>query len=180
VSLDHHRPRRSRAAALALVLAIAGTFAAGAALFGLRPAGAEPARTGSVPGTHCTEQALRYGVTSSAAVHERQNRFERDAGALPVPEPGVYARALDPTASLHAVLHGSLVVYHRAGAAEGLAPFLRLAHGHGVPVVVSPREQAPAFVAIRGGAALTCAGTAAADIDALRAFAGAQFAALAG
>lgn len=187
VSLDAPRPGLPRRAVIMLAVAAVGSFAAGAARFGLRPPGTPAAASSSprVDGTHCVERKLRYGVTDSPSVRDAEYRFERDPRrAIRVPDPGVYDAPLDPVASLHAALHASIVVYHRPdsgpAASADLASLVDAARRIAVPLVVSPRAQRPALVGVRAGASVTCSGTTAADVRALRAFVRAQFPAIAG
>ncbi|WP_445149702.1 DUF3105 domain-containing protein [Baekduia sp. Peel2402] len=139
----------------------------------------EPTAAASA-GASCTQHALKYTVTDSAAEFNRQKAFEATAAAIT--EPGFYAAAPPSTATLHAASHGSVVVYYRPGlSAAQLAPLHALmdrASATKAPVIVAPRRQAEAVTALVLGTQIDCSAADAAQIARVRAFAATFYASL--
>jgi hypothetical protein len=132
------------------------------------------------------ERSLRFRVTDDAHEAELQRRFESRLGAdgASLPSPGMYDRALDPVASLHLVSHAHVVVYFREGlSGRELAPLRELsdrAVALQIPLVVSPREQRSALVAVKDGVALMCAAADRPEHEAIRSFSAALYPSLTG
>ena len=172
--------RRARAApsriglVLLSVLSLAG-FVLGARHFGLKPG----TTAGPQAGVHggCAQSALRFGFTDDGRVVTRQRVFEQRmlTGATQLPPPRFHTRPVEADAALHAVTHAFVLVYYRAGFSTaqlaGLRTLESLAVAQKAPVLVAPREQAPALVALRLGVAMTCAGLGPSQVRQLRAFA---------
>jgi hypothetical protein len=127
--------------------------------------------------------ALRYEVTDDPRVRDAQRQLEFSPLPPLLPEPGLHRAPLDPIASLHAVVHGSVAVYFRTDLgerqADALAELTRRAIQRDVPLLVSPRAQHAALVAVRSGVQLTCTAARKRQVERLRAFTAAQFPGLA-
>lgn len=165
----------SRRAVCALAVFVLSTFAAGALAFGLGAARSEQAVAGTRDG--CQERELRFTVTNDQREVDRQLAFESKllgAGAE-LPPAEFHAAPVDQTASLHAASHNYVVVYHRDDIAAGDLGELRelhaLARSQLIMMLVAPRAQEPALVAVRAGMELSCAAARADQVARVRAFA---------
>jgi hypothetical protein len=161
-----------------LVLVLAPVIALIAGLLTLGAHAEAPRSLASVAsGGACRQHALRYTVTDDRAELQRQMAFEATSAAIT--EPGFYPTAPPATATLHAAAHSSVVVYYRAGlAAAQLAPLRALsarAHATKVPLIVAPRAQRAAVVALALGRQLACSAADAAQTARVRAFAEAAY-----
>jgi len=127
----------------------------------------------------CRQAPLRHFVSDDPADTQRQAAFERSGRNIPAP--GVYRHALDRDATLHAVLHGDVVIFFTgARPSRELAVFARLADTKhaGVLVVARPdadRADASALEARRNGARLTCSGAGRFQVAAVQRFAAAMW-----
>jgi hypothetical protein len=186
VTQDRAQRGISRRSALVLLGALALCLAAGILVFGIgTDAGAARAAPRAIASTvdGCQERALRYEVTDDPRVRDAQRQLEFSPLPPLLPEPGLHRAPLDPIASLHAVVHGSVAVYFRTDLgerqADALAELTRRAIQRDVPLLVSPRAQHAALVAVRSGVQLTCTAARKRQVERLRAFTAAQFPALA-
>jgi hypothetical protein len=143
-----------------MVVVLAGlvlaSLAAGLLVFGLN--GEEPPRAAA--GSGCAVHRLAYTVTDSADAFAEQKRFELSQVA--VTAPGLYRGPVAEVPTLHAASHGSVVVFHRGVLGAGAAADLQALHVRAArtkaPVVIAPREQDDAHVAISNGYELRCGG----------------------
>lgn len=160
-----------------LVLVLAPVIALIAGLLTMGAHADTPRSVASVAGGACTQHALRYTVTDDRAELQRQMAFEATDAAIT--DPGFYTTAPPATATLHAASHSSVVVYYRAGLpAAQLAPLRALsarAHVAKVPLIVAPRPQRAAVVALALGHQLDCSAADAAQTARVRAFAEAAY-----
>ena len=93
-----------------------------------------------------------------------------------MPSPGFHSRPLDATATLHAASHAYVVVFYRPGAASAaLEALATAATEQKVPLVVAPRAQRQALVAITQERRLDCAAAGAEQVDAIRRFSAASY-----
>lgn len=109
-------------------------------------------------GSGCDVHALAYTVTDSPEEFAEQKRFE--ATNAPVTAPGLYEKALPLVPALHAASHSYVVVFYGDGvggdAMDRLKGLAKRAIDTKAPVVIAPREQDPALVAIARGYELAC------------------------
>jgi hypothetical protein len=140
-------------ALIGLSAVLVATLAAGVLFLGF--GGRAPA---AVAAGGCTERPFAYDAAELA----RQNKFERGilGGGATLPAVGFHAERLDPVASLHAASHSYIVVYYRPGTpTAALKALADDAVAEKAPVLVSPRAQKPAVVAITQNRELSCSGT---------------------
>lgn len=169
----------SRRAVCALAAFVVATFAACVLVFGLGSAGSAPAVAGVHDG--CRESDLRFTVTNDQREVDRQLAFEQrllDAKTQ-LPRTRFHTEPVDPTASLHSVSHGYVVVYYRDDLAAGDLGDLRalegLADSQKVPLVMAPRAQGAALVAVRRDTEMTCTTAGTEQVAQLRRFAAAKY-----
>jgi hypothetical protein len=169
---------RMRVIAWVAVAGLLGaSFVVGALIWGVRGSAAPSIADGA---SGCTVHPLRFTVTDDPAEFARQQRFE--ATDTEVPRPGLYDRALDEVATLHAASHAFVVVFVRSattldsGTRAALHRFDDAARATKAPVLIVRREQTPALVALSRGYALRCATAGAAQVAEVRRFAAQEYA----
>lgn len=150
------------------VAALVALLAAGVLTLGV--GGAEPAA--AQPG--CSSGPFAF----DAAEQGRQRAFEARLGqGADLPALGFHTTAPDLTATLHAATHAYVVVFYRPGSeTPALKALAADATAFKVPLIVAPREQQAALVAIAQGTRLECA---APRVDSVRALAAGMYADLA-
>lgn len=158
---------------LPLLALVAGLVTMGAHADGRTAPGA----TVAAADAGCRDHALKYTVTDDRAELNRQMAFEATNAA--VTSDGFYTRTPAMTPTLHAASHGSVVVFYRPGlSAAQLRPLRALvarAVATKAPVVVAPRAQRSALVALGVGHQLDCTAADAAQTARVRAFAAAIY-----
>lgn len=166
----------SRRVLIALVVLSAAGFAVGAVAYGTSSGGGTPKASPSSAAA-CREQNLRYEYTDDPRMVDRQRQYEADllASRVQLPAPRFHDQPVDELGAIHAVSHGYVVVFYREGSGppglDDLRRLERIAVAQKAPVLVAPRAQRPALVALRRGVQLTCASVAAAQVKRTRAFA---------
>lgn len=111
----------------------------------------------------------------------RQRAFEERYvnGRSLLSPPRFFDHPVDEVAALHTASHGFVLTFYRqdlsGGERAGLRRLEALAVAQKAPVLMAPRAQGPALVAIREGVQMTCSQAGPAQVARLRAFAATMY-----
>lgn len=141
-----------------LAFVLAGLLVVGL-IIGLATVGLEGEKAPSVAsGSGCAVRPLAYTVTDDADEFAEQKAFE--ASGADVTAPGLYKVPLDLVPALHAASHSYVVVFHAPDVGPAVSDELSALNDRATrtkaPVLIAPRQQDQALVAIARGYELAC------------------------